>query len=107
MFLRRVVRELSARLLGMMTLIGRAISVAFLYSASVTLGFRGHALWWGLATLVTIMLLGHWIEMCSIAQAQEVLQELVKLLPDTVVRLTAGDRTEEGPTDGLQVGDLA
>ncbi|HWP00076.1 MAG TPA: heavy metal translocating P-type ATPase [Methylococcus sp.] len=105
-FLQGAVRELRARLPGMMALIGLAISVAFLYSAAVTLGFRGHALWWELATLVTIMLLGHWIEMRSIAQAQGALQELAKLLPDTAVRLTAGDRTEEVPVDELQVGDL-
>ena len=62
--------ELTNRLPGMMTLISLAIVVAFLYSAAVTLGYPGHALWWELATLVTIMLLGHWIEMRSIFQAQ-------------------------------------
>jgi hypothetical protein len=62
-FLHSAARELADRLPGMMTLIALAISVAFLYSAAVTLGFEGHALWWELATLVTIMLLGHWIEM--------------------------------------------
>jgi Cu2+-exporting ATPase len=105
-FLQGAERELRARLPGMMTLIGLAIGVAFLYSAAVTLGFRGHALWWELATLVTIMLLGHWIEMRSIVQAQGALKELAKLLPDTALRLTAGDRIEEVPVDRLQVGDL-
>ena len=58
------------RLPGMMTLISLAISVAFVFSLAVALGYPGEALWWELATLVTIMLLGHWIEMRSIFQAQ-------------------------------------
>jgi P-type Cu2+ transporter len=85
-FLQGAWRELADRNPGMMTLIGLAISVAFVYSAAVTLGFPGHALWWELATLVTIMLLGHWIEMRSIFQAQGALKELAKLLPDTALR---------------------
>jgi P-type Cu2+ transporter len=105
-FLEGAVRELRDRLPGMMTLIGLAISVAFLYSAAVTLGFEGHALWWELATLVTIMLLGHWIEMRSIFQAQGALKELAKLLPDTALRLADGDRSEEIPVDQLDDGDL-
>jgi P-type Cu2+ transporter len=104
-FLLGAAAELRARLPGMMTLIALAISVAFLYSAGVTLGFPGHALWWELATLVTIMLLGHWIEMRSIFQAQGALKELAKLLPDKAVRL-AGDRTEEVPVAALRAGDL-
>jgi P-type Cu2+ transporter len=105
-FLQGAVRELRARLPGMMTLIALAISVAFVYSAAVTLGFPGHALWWELATLVTIMLLGHWIEMRSIFQAQGALKELAKLLPDTAVRLDEGGRTEEVPVAALRAGDL-
>jgi P-type Cu2+ transporter len=105
-FLQGAVAELRARLPGMMTLIALAISVAFLYSAAVTLGFPGHALWWELATLITIMLLGHWIEMRSIFQAQGALKELAKLLPDKAVRLTRGDRTEEVPVEALRAGDL-
>jgi P-type Cu2+ transporter len=105
-FLQGAVRELADRLPGMMTLISLAISVAFLYSAAVTLGFPGHALWWELATLVTIMLLGHWIEMRSVFQAQGALQELARLLPDTAVRLEDDDRTEEVPVSSLKAGDL-
>ena len=67
-FLAGGVRELRDRLPGMMTLISLAISVAFLFSLAVTLGYPGEPLWWELATLVTIMLLGHWIEMRSLAQ---------------------------------------
>ena len=105
-FLRGAVRELADRTPGMMTLISLAISVAFLYSAAVTLGFPGHALWWELATLVTIMLLGHWIEMRSVSQAQGALKELAKLLPDTALRIVGDDRTEEVSVDELQDGDL-
>ncbi|MEX2387613.1 MAG: heavy metal translocating P-type ATPase [Phycisphaeraceae bacterium] len=105
-FLQGAWRELADRLPGMMTLIALAIVVAFLYSAAVTLGYPGHPLWWELATLVTIMLLGHWIEMRSIFQAQGALKELAKLLPDTAVRITAGDQTEEVPVSELQDGDL-
>jgi Cu2+-exporting ATPase len=104
-FLQGAVRELAARLPGMMTLISLAISVAFLYSLATLLGFPGHALWWELATLVTIMLLGHWIEMRSVFQAQGALKELAKLLPDTAIRLGADDRTEEVAVAALQIGD--
>ncbi len=105
-FLQGGLAELRARAPGMMTLISLAILVAFLYSAAVVLGFPGHALWWELATLVTIMLLGHWIEMRSIAQASGALNELAKLLPDRAVRLLDGDRTEEVAAADLRPGDL-
>ena len=105
-FLQGAWRELQARLPGMMTLIALAISVAFAYSLAVTLGFEGHPLWWELATLVTIMLLGHWIEMRSISQAEGALKELAKLLPDVALRITEGDRTEEVRVDALRVDDL-
>lgn len=105
-FLQGALRELKARTPGMMTLISLAISVAFLYSAAVTLGFPGHALWWELATLVTIMLLGHWIEMRSITQAQGALKELAKLLPDMATRIADGDRMEDVPLDALRLGDI-
>ena len=105
-FLQGARRELADRLPGMMTLISLAITVAFLYSAAVTLGFGGHPLWWELTTLVTIMLLGHWIEMRSIDQAQGALKELAKLLPDTAVRIIANDQTEEIPVSRLLDGDL-
>ncbi len=95
-FLKGGYRELRNRLPGMMTLISLAITVAFLYSALVMLGIvAGMDLWWELATLVVIMLLGHWIEMRSITQAQGALKELAKLLPDTAVRLDeAGNASE-------------
>ena len=103
-FLRGGIEELKHRLPGMMTLVSLAISVAFLFSAAVTLGFPGMPLWEELATLVTIMLLGHWIEMRSISQAQGALRELAKLLPQTAVRIV-GDRMEEVPISQLREGD--
>ncbi|SMP72932.1 Cu2+-exporting ATPase [Desulfonatronum zhilinae] len=105
-FLQGAVRELRERMPGMMTLISLAICVAFLYSVAVILGFEGHGLWWELSSLVTIMLLGHWIEMRSIFQAQGALKALAKLLPDTALRLVGGDRTEEVNVDQLSEGDL-
>ncbi|MEP7383147.1 MAG: heavy metal translocating P-type ATPase [Gemmatimonadota bacterium] len=93
-FLQGAGRELRARLPGMMTLISLAICVAFFFSWVVQLGLiSATPLWWELATLVTIMLLGHWIEMRSINQAQGALKELAKLLPDTATRIT--DQGEE------------
>ncbi len=109
-FLDGALRELRARLPGMMTLIALAIMVAFGFSAAVTLGYPGMPLWEELATLVTIMVLGHWIEMRSITQAQGALSELAKLLPSRAVRLTNDSSgvevPEEVPLDALREGDL-
>ena len=105
-FLQGAGRELRARLPGMMTLISLAILVAFVFSWIVELGLvRADPLWWELATLVTIMLLGHWIETRSISAARGALQELAKLLPDLATRLgTQGE--EEVPVSALNEGDL-
>ncbi|MRS11907.1 MAG: heavy metal translocating P-type ATPase [Actinobacteria bacterium] len=105
-FLRGAVRELRERLPGMMTLISLAISVAFGFSVAVTSGVPGEDLWWELATLVTIMLLGHWIEMRSISQASGALKELAKLLPDKAVRLAFDGSAEDVPVSALAEGDL-
>ncbi len=104
-FLEGAWRELRDRLPGMMTLIGLAITVAFVFSAAVTLGYPGMPLWEELATLVTIMLLGHWIEMRSVSQAQGALRELAKLLPNTALRVSDGD-VEEIPVSVLRTGDV-
>jgi P-type Cu2+ transporter len=104
-FIRGAVGELRNRLPGMMTLISLAIGVAFVFSLAVTFGFPGSDLWWELATLVTIMVLGHWIEMRSIAQAQGALKELAKLLPDTAVRIV-GERLDTVSIADLRDGDL-
>lgn len=120
-FLKSAKAELQARQPGMMTLISLAISVAFVYSLAVTLGLEGMDFWWELATLVTIMLLGHWLEMASVMNAQGALKELAKLLPDeaelitkngtktvTIASLTVGDSVlvRPGtaiPTDGVVI----
>jgi Cu2+-exporting ATPase len=104
-FLRGAVREVKDRLPGMMTLISLAIVVAFGFSLAVTFGFPGMDLWWELSTLITIMILGHWIEMRSIAQAQGALKQLAKLVPDTAVRLV-GEKPEEVPVTELREGDV-
>jgi Cu2+-exporting ATPase len=104
-FLRGAWRELADRRPGMMTLIALAISVAFVFSAAVTLGYPGMPLWEELATLVTVMLLGHWIEMRSITQARGALKELARLLPATAIRIEDGREAEVGLAD-LRDGDL-
>ena len=104
-FLQGAWRELKERLPGMMTLISLAISVAFGFSVAVTLGYPGTPLWEELATLVTIMLLGHWLEMRSINQASGAVQELAKLLPDMAVRIE-GDQLVEVPVSALREGDI-
>lgn len=107
-FLQGAQREIANRLPGMMTLIALAISVAFVFSAAVTFGLAGMPLWEELATLVTIMLLGHWLEMRSISQAQGALGELAKLLPSMAVRVLgtgADERHEEVPVSALREGD--
>jgi Cu2+-exporting ATPase len=104
-FINGAINEIRDRLPGMMTLISLAISVAFLFSLAVTFGFPGSDLWWELATLVTIMVLGHWIEMRSISQAQGALKELAKLLPDTAVRVV-GEKTESVLVSDLRDQDI-
>ena len=105
-FLKGAFRELRARLPGMMTLISLAISVAFVFSWVVELGLiDAEALWWELSTLVTIMLLGHWIEMRSISQAQGALKELAKLL--RIPRLVSPTRARRRvPVGDLREGDI-
>jgi Cu2+-exporting ATPase len=89
----------------MMTLISLAISVSFFFSLAVTFGYPGDVLWWELATLVSIMLLGHWIEMRSIFQASGAVRELARLLPSTAQRIV-GDEVEDVPLSALKEGDL-
>ena len=109
-FLKGAVREIHDRLPGMMTLIALAISVAFVFSVVVTLGFPGMPLWEELATLITVMLLGHWLEMRSISQAQGALGELAKLLPDMATRVTraadGSERLEDVSVTDLAIGNI-
>jgi Cu2+-exporting ATPase len=104
-FLRGARGELDDRQPGMMTLISLAIIVAFGTSWAGTLGLFDVEIWWELATLITIMLLGHWLEMRSIAQAQGALAALAALLPDTAERVTPAG-TETVPLEQLAVGDI-
>jgi len=104
-FIRGAVREAREGLPGMMTLIALAIGVAFAFSVAVTLGYPGMPLWEELSTLVTVMLLGHWVEMRSISQAQGALKQLSKLLPAVAVRIANG-REDEVPLSDLRDGDL-
>jgi Cu2+-exporting ATPase len=104
-FIRGAQHELAARQPGMMTLISLAIVVAFVTSWAGTLRLFEVEIWWELASLITIMLLGHWLEMRSIAQAQGALSALAALLPDTAERVTP-DSTEEVPIAELRAGDV-
>jgi Cu2+-exporting ATPase len=104
-FVKGGLRELRDRLPGMMTLISLAITVAFVFSLAVTLGYPGEALWWELASLVAVMLLGHWIEMRSISQASGALRELARLLPSTAQRIV-GETIEDVEISALREGDL-
>ncbi len=104
-FLTGLKREISERNPGMMTLVALAISVAFFYSAAVTFGLEGEVFYWELATLVDIMLLGHWIEMRSVMSASEALEKLARLLPAVAHRLSAEGKAEDVPIDSLIKGD--
>ena len=105
-FLKSARAEIMSRQPGMMTLISLAISVAFVYSSLATVGVVGGMdLWWELATLVTIMLLGHWLEMASVMKAQGALQELAKLLPDEAEIVTKSG-TKNIAVAELKVNDL-
>ncbi|MCA9334621.1 copper-translocating P-type ATPase [Candidatus Saccharibacteria bacterium] len=104
-FIRGAKAELASRAPGMMTLISLAISVAFIYSSLITLNVvDGMDFWWELASLVTIMLLGHWLEMASVMNAQGALKELAKLLPDEAERITKNG-TEKVSVSELKIGD--
>lgn len=106
-FLTGAVSELKSRKPGMMLLIALGITVAFLASWAATVGLVHHELefWWELALLIVIMLLGHWIEMRSLAQTTSALDSLAALLPDEAERVEGDDVVKVDPAD-LRVGDL-
>lgn len=104
-FLRGARGELLDRQPGMMTLISLAIGVAFVTSLAAAAGLFEFEIWWELSTLITVMLLGHWLEMRSIAQARGALAALAALLPDTAERVTDGG-TQEVRTSDLGEGDV-
>jgi Cu2+-exporting ATPase len=103
-FLKGLKDELKKKSPGMMTLIGVAITVAYLYSAAVIFGLPGMDFFWELVTLIDIMLLGHWIEMRSVAGASRALEELVKILPSEAHLLVDG-QTHEVSLEDLQPGN--
>ena len=106
-FLTGAVSELRSRKPGMMLLIGLAITVAFFASWGATLGLLHHELefWWELALLIVIMLLGHWIEMRSLAQTTSALDSLAALLPDEAERVEGDQVVTVSPAD-LRLGDV-
>ncbi|HEU4319174.1 MAG TPA: copper-translocating P-type ATPase [Acidimicrobiia bacterium] len=100
-FLKGAIQEARDRQPGMMLLIGMAITVAFLASAATTLGWFDLDFWWELAALITIMLLGHWMEMRAIGQARGALAALAELLPDEAERVT------DSGTETVSLADLS
>jgi Cu2+-exporting ATPase len=104
-FLRGGFGELRARVPGMMTLISLAITVAYGYSLAVSLGLDGKPFYWELATLLDVMLLGHWMEMRSVQTASAALEHLAAMVPQVAHRLDANGEVEDVAVDSLHVGD--
>ncbi len=104
-FIKSALGELRAKLPGMMTLISLAIITAYVYSVATQFFIKGDGFFWELATLVTIMLLGHWLEMASVAKAENALDAISKLLPDKAERLVKGKAIQVLVSE-LKVGDL-
>ncbi len=104
-FLSGMRTELGKRMPGMMTLITIAISVAYFYSAAVVFGLAGEVFFWELATLIDIMLLGHWIEMKSVMGASAALEKLVKLMPSEAHLVQDDGATHDVPVSDLHHGD--
>ena len=104
-FLKGMFDEIKERSPGMMTLIALAITVAYVYSSAVVFGLSGKIFFWELATLIDIMLLGHWMEMKSVLGASNALQELSKLMPETARKINDSDETEEISISELKVDD--
>lgn len=103
-FLKGFFREVRDNDIGMMTLIAVAISVAYFYSSAVAFGLQGEVFFWELATLIDIMLLGHWIEMRSVLGASKALEELVKIMPSEAHLLKDG-QTVDVSVKSLKPGD--
>jgi len=104
-FLTGLVRELKSKTLGMMTLVAVAITTAYLYSSAVVFGLEGMDFFWELATLIDIMLIGHWLEMKSQMAASKALESLVALLP-SVVHVEKDNQVTDIPLKDLRTGDL-
>jgi Cu2+-exporting ATPase len=104
-FLKGLFEELAKLQPAMMTLIAIAITTAYLYSSIVVFGLRGKVFFWELATLIDIMLLGHWIEMKSVMGASRALEELAKLMPSSAHKVMSDGTTREVALDELGAGD--
>ena len=104
-FLKGLFEELAKLQPAMMTLIAIAITTAYLYSSVVVFGLRGKVFFWELATLIDIMLLGHWIEMKSVMGASRALEELAKLMPSSAHKVMSDGTTREVALDELGAGD--
>ncbi len=104
-FLKGLKEELQQGAPGMMTLISLAISVAYFYSSATVFGLEGEDFFWELATLIAIMLLGHWIEMKSVLGASKALELLVSMMPSEAHRVQ-GDTVEDVKLEALQAGDI-
>lgn len=105
-FFKGIYQDLKSLTPGMMTLVAVAITTAYLYSSAVVFGLEGELFFWELATLIDIMLLGHWLEMRSVLGASRALEELVKLLPSTAHHIMPDGETMEMPLEHLKPGDL-
>ena len=104
-FLKGLADELKEKAPGMMTLIAVAIVVAYAYSSAVVFGLEGKTFFWELATLIVVMLLGHWIEMRSVLGASRALEKLIALLPDEAHRVD-GDQVQDVKVSELKKGDV-
>ena len=104
-FLKGLYDEVKDNAIGMMTLIGVAISVAWAYSVAITFGLQGMDFYWEMATLIDIMLIGHYFEMKSVMGASRSLELLVKMMPSTAHHLVDGE-THEMPVGDLKIGDM-
>jgi len=105
-FILGALREIRTKNPGMMTLIALAISAAYFYSVSTFIFKFGHEFFWELATLIVIMLLGHYFEMKSISEAQSSLKEIEKLLPDSAERIKINNEIETIPLNQIQKDDI-
>jgi Cu2+-exporting ATPase len=104
-FLKGLFAELKSRQPGMMILISVAISTAYFYSSAVVFGLTGKMFFWELASLIDIMLLGHWIEMKSVMGASQALEELAKLMPSDAHKLMPDGSVKDVPLGELAVND--
>ncbi len=104
-FLAGLVDEIKSRAIGMMTLIAVAITAAYVYSSAVIFGFEGQTFFWELATLIVVMLIGHWLEMRSILGASKALEALAALIPNEA-NLVDGNQTRKVKISELHEGDI-